>query len=79
MSKKVVRQSVKIGDLVKCIWQPGVSHVENDHAVPLNITIKGEVGIIVRQNDELNIVFFPQFTHEQPLASRVLEIISESR
>ena len=74
-----MRSSVKIGDLVKCIWQPGTSHIENDRAVPLNITIKGEVGIIVRQNDELNVVFFPQFTHEQPLASRVLEIISESR
>ena len=79
MSKKVVRQSVKIGDLVKCIWQPGVSHIENDHAVPLNITIKDEIGIIVRQDEYLNIVLFPRVAHEQPLADRVLEIISESR
>jgi hypothetical protein len=70
---------VKVGDLVKCIWQPGVSHIENDRAVPLNITIKGEVGIIVRQGEGHNIVSFPHLTHEQPLADRVLELISESR
>ena len=74
-----MRSSVKIGDLVKCIWQPGTSHIENDRAVPLNITIKGEVGIIVRQDEYLNIVLFPRVAHEQPLADRVLEIISESR
>ena len=69
---------MKVGDLVKCIWQPGVSHIENDCAVPLNITIKGEVGIIVQQNESYNIVSFPQLMHEQPLASRVLEVINES-
>ena len=70
---------MKVGDLVKCIWQPGISHIENDRAVPLNITIKDELGIIVQQADELNIVFFPHLTHEQPLSSRVLEIVNESR
>ena len=70
---------MKVGDLVKCIWQPGVSHIENDRAVPLNITIKDEIGIIVRQDEYLNIVLFPRVAHEQPLADRVLEIISESR
>jgi len=69
---------VKVGDLVKCTWQPGVSHIENERAVPLNITIKGEVGIIVQQKESHNIVSFPQFMHEQPLADRVLEVISES-
>ena len=69
---------MKVGDLVKCIWQPGVSHIENDCAVPLNITIKGEVGIIVQQNESYNIVSFPQFMHEQPLADRALEVISAS-
>ncbi len=53
-----MQRDMKVGDLVKCIWQPGTSHIENDRAVPLNITIEGEVGIIVRQDDELNIVFF---------------------
>ena len=70
---------MKVGDLVKCIWQPGVSHIENERAVPLNITIKDEIGIIVRQAEYLNIVLFPRVAHEQPLADRVLEIISESR
>ena len=69
---------MKTGDLVKGMWQPGVSHIENDRAVPLNITIKGEVGIIVRQGEGHNIVYFPQLMHEQPLADRVLEVISES-
>ena len=71
---------MKVGDLVKCTWQPGVSHIENDRAVPLNITIKGEVGIIVQQNEchNINIVSFPQLMHEQPLADRVLEVISAS-
>ena len=70
---------MKVGDLVKCMWQPRVSHIENDCAVPLNITIKDEVGIIVQQNECHNIVSFPQLMHEQPLADRVLEVISESR
>ena len=69
---------MKVGDLVKCIWQPGVSHIENERAVPLNITIKGEIGIVVRQDEYHNFVLFPRVAHEQPLADRVLEVISAS-
>ena len=70
---------MKAGDLVRCTWQPGVSHIdENECAVPLNITLKGEVGIIVRQDNDRNIVFFPQHAHEQALAHSALEIINES-
>ena len=47
---------MKVGDLVKCTWQPGVSHIENERAVPLNITIKGEIGIVVRQDEYHNFV-----------------------
>ena len=55
-----------------------MSHIENERAVPLNITIKGEIGIVVRQDEYHNFVLFPRVAHEQPLADRVLEIINES-
>ena len=37
---------MNIGDLVRCIWQPGVSRVENDCALPMKHIIKGELGLI---------------------------------
>lgn len=70
---------MKVGDLVRCIWQPRSSHIENDCAVPLNITIKGEIGVIVQRSQCHNIVSFPQLMHEQPLSDRVLELVNESR
>jgi hypothetical protein len=42
---------MKVGDVVRCTWQPRTSHVENDCAVPMKLTIKGELGIIVEVRD----------------------------
>ena len=57
---------MNVGDLVKCIWQPGVSRVENDCAMPMKHTIKGEFGIIVKHEDHRYNVIFSQldgYTH----------------
>lgn len=37
---------MKVGDLVMCVWQPTTSRVENDCALPMKHTIKGELGLI---------------------------------
>ena len=40
---------MKVGDLVRCVWHPGVSHVnEKKEAVPMHQTVEGELGIVVR-------------------------------
>ena len=38
---------MKVGDLVKCNWQPATSHIEDDCAVPMKFVIKGEIGIVI--------------------------------
>ncbi len=67
---------MKIGDLVKCVWQPTTSRVVNDRAVPMKHTIKGELGIIVQERrPHYHRVLFPQFGYEHDLSSRALEVI----
>ena len=74
---------MKIGDLVRCIWQPRSSHVdENDCAVPLKLTIKGEVGLITEilhskySDGPRYQVTFPQLGHTHPLSASAFEVIS---
>ena len=56
---------MKIGDLVRCIWQPGCSHYDREKkcVVPMKYIIKGKIGIITKINDKLNwyYISFPQF------------------
>ena len=72
---------MKIGDLVKCTWQPRAAGVDvkNNCIVPMVHTIKGELGIIVNQQRQRNIVLFPKFGYEHSLANSALEVISENR
>jgi len=69
---------MKVGDLVRCIWQPTTSRVENDCAMPMEHTIKGEFGIIVKQHNYYHRVLFPKLGYEHDLAYSSFEVISES-
>ena len=74
---------MKVGDLVRCIWQPNVSHIdENDCAVSMKLTIKGEVGLITevhhsKYSDGVRYqVTFPQLGYTHPLSDSAFEVIS---
>ncbi len=73
---------MKPGDLVRCIFQPRVSRMENDAAISMEHHIKGELGIIIDirkghdQGHHFN-VLFPQFGYIHLLSWRVIKLISE--
>lgn len=68
---------MQVGDLVKCIWQPSTSHIdENECAVPMKHHIKGEFGIIIRHQGHRYDIMFPQldgYTHW--LSTNAFEVI----
>lgn len=72
---------MKVGDLVKCIWQPScVSFDRKTRKVtPLDYTIKDEFGIIVRQRLDIDhhTILFPKFGYEHVFSSGAFEVISE--
>ena len=71
---------MKVGDLVRCIWQPGVSHIENDQCVLLHLQLKGEIGIVEKErNPGTYFIFFPRYGYRHPLSANAVEIISEDR
>lgn len=70
---------MKVGDLVRCIWQPRARCVENGRTMPMELTIKGELGLIVRQHAHYNVVAFPHLGYTHDLAAPALEVINESR
>ena len=37
---------MKVGDLVRCVWQPEIARIENNCAVLMEHEIKGELGIV---------------------------------
>tara|TARA_R110000824_G_scaffold305010_3_gene492787 strand:- start:40 stop:168 length:129 start_codon:yes stop_codon:yes gene_type:complete len=41
----------------------------------MDYTIDGEMGIIVRQHKHYNVVLFPKFLYEHPLADSALELV----
>ena len=70
---------MKIGDLVRCTWQPGSSRIENGCAVQMEHYIKGELGVIINQHKHYNVVLFPKYNYEHDLSGEALEVLSESR
>ena len=72
---------MKVGDLVRCVWQPGAAGVDKktQRIIPIQHTIKGEIGIIIKQHKHYHRVLFSQFGYEHDLAKSALEIIRESR
>ena len=72
---------MKLGDLVRCVWQPGAAGVDKktQRIIPIQHTIKGEVGIIIKQHKHYHRVLFSQFGYEHDLAKSAIEVVSESR
>jgi len=72
------RQSMKVGDLVRCNFQPkcGGYDSKKQRLMPMEHTIKGEVGFIITIGRQHHTVMFPQFGYAHPLATSVLEVIS---
>jgi len=73
---------VKVGDLVKCNWQPATSHIENDCAMPMKFIIKGEIGIIIGRREQrymdssYNVVLFPKFGYKHTLSDSALDLLN---
>jgi hypothetical protein len=73
---------VKPGDLIMCTWQPRCRGVVDTHTLPMERTIKGEVGIIINVHDDkvaVDIMFLHLGCYIHPLAPSAFEVISESR
>lgn len=71
---------MKVGDLVRCLFQPSSSRVQHGVCLPMPRVIKGELGIILKaRNNGSSKVAFPQFGYEHDLSNAVLEVIDESR
>ena len=73
---------MKVGDLVRCIWQPGAAGVDKktDCTIPMQYTIKDEFGFIMRIQGHRYDIMFPQlngYTHR--LSTSAFEVINESR
>ena len=68
---------MKVGDLVRCVWQPRARCVENGRAMPMECTIKGEMGLIIRQHAHYNVVAFLHLDYVHDLAAPALEVISD--
>ena len=76
---------MKVGDLVRCVWQPTVAGVDQktQACLPMKRTIKGVVGFIESVGPEESpryLIIFPQFggyTHH--LSHSAFEVISEGR
>ena len=68
---------MKIGDLVRCVWQPGTSrYVKGVGCRPMKYTIKGEFGIIVAQKLHYHYVLFPRFGYTHHLSESALETVA---
>ena len=73
---------MKLGDLVRCKFQPGSSgyNTKTGCMKPMRYHIKGEFGIIVGKRDELSgLVYFPKFAYQHVLAWGALELINGNR
>ncbi len=74
---------MEIGDLVKCNWQPGSSHIEDDCAVPMKFIIKGEIGIVIDKREQhyigssYSVVLFPKFGYKHTLSDHTLDLLNK--
>ena len=71
---------MKVGDLVRCIWQPGARGIDKttECIIPMQHKIKGEVGFITYVQGHRYDIMFPQldgYTHW--LSSSAFEVINE--
>jgi len=67
---------MKVGDLVRCVFQPGSSHIEDGAAVQMLHYIKGEFGIVIKVRPVgIHRVLFPQFGYEHDLSRNAIEVL----
>ena len=77
---------MKVGDLVRCVWQPSVAGVDKKTqcCLPMKHTIKGELGLIAevlhsKYSDTPRYqIAFPQldgYTH--PLSHSAIEVVND--
>ena len=73
---------MKVGDLVRCLFQPRASWDEKTQTVgDMEYQLQNELGIIIKDHervDHLKLVLFPQFGYTQPIALSALEMICEA-
>ena len=74
---------MKVGDLVRCLFQPRASWDEKTQtAGDMEYQIQNELGIIINDHERvgnLKLVLFPQFGYTQPIAISALEMICEGQ
>ena len=74
---------MKVGDLVRCLFQPRGSWDEETQTIgDMEYQIQNELGIITKDHeraDHLKLVLFPQFGYTQPIAISALEMICEGQ
>ena len=72
---------MKVGDLVKCTWQPRCEwNIKKDCLRDMKVTIKGECGIIIEDvGGSRYQILFPKFNYTHPLADSAFEVINEDR
>jgi len=69
---------MKVGDLVRCVWQPGASGVDEktECVIPMKHTIKDEFGIIIRvQGYRCKIMFSQLDGYTHWLSTNAFEVI----
>lgn len=82
MKMAISRLSVKVGDIVRCKFQPSSSRYNTKTGCmePMLYHIKEELGIFMGARDKHSgIVFFPQFNYQHYIAFKSLEVVSEGR
>ena len=67
---------MKVGALVKCIWQPRSAGLVEGELAPMKHIIKGELGIIIDIHEGKCSVLFPRYGYVHLLSINVLEEIS---
>ncbi len=67
----------KVGDLVECTWQPGVSHYDSKRGVMMRMkhVIKDEMGIIIKVEDGTDstlryTILFPRYSYSHALVEK---------
>ena len=68
---------MKIGDLVKCLWQPRTSKVQHGVCIPMSYRIEGELGIYIKHRGYCSgVVLFPRFGYEHTLSHSALQLVA---
>jgi len=75
---------MKVGDLVRCTWQPKVAGIDKktQSCITMKHAIKGELGMIDKIESSMGVsnprcsILFPQFGYSHMLCPSAFEVIS---